>query len=88
MDKIEIKLYDLTSQEKKFKTDFKKMQRILKVHEQKNEDSYYKIDIVEIKRKLYLIKRYANFKTNEALMQIQEIKKSEYNYNTWKYNKS
>ena len=70
---MEIKLYDLKTQGTQFKADFNDLERIKKVYEERKDEYYFKIDIVRIKNKLYLIKRYANFKTNEARMQTELI---------------
>ena len=71
--KMMIKLYDLETEGLNFKADFNKYERVKKISEQRTDKYYIKLDLISKKSKLYLCRRYANFKTNEARTQIEEI---------------
>jgi hypothetical protein len=72
-EKMIIKLYNLETEGLNFKSDFNKYERIKKISEERTNEDYIKIDLISKNNKLYLCKRYANFKNNEARTQIEEI---------------
>jgi hypothetical protein len=70
-----IKIYNLKENGMEFKLDFNRFKRVLKILDERNTESYKKIDLVTNKtKKLFLCKRTANFKENIARMDLQEIK--------------
>jgi len=72
---MQIKIYDLKNNGMEFKSDFNKFERVLKILDERNEISYRKVDLVtDGSKKLFLSKRTANFKNNNARMDLQEIK--------------
>ena len=73
-----IQIYNLETEGTKFKTDFNKYERIKKIAENrtknKTQEYYEKLDLIHTNNKLYLCRRYADFKTKEARIQLEEIR--------------
>lgn len=72
---MRIKIYDLKKNGMEFKSDFNRFERVLKVLDERNSESYRKYDLVtDQSNRLFLCKRIANFKDNSARMDLKEIK--------------
>ena len=71
---MEIKIYDIKKEGIKFKADFNKFERIKKILDERKDDQYSKIDLVSDKAgKLFVCVRFANFTTNKARMDLEEV---------------
>jgi len=69
-----IKFYDLNKEGLNFKKDFNDFKRVLKVLDERQNNSYRKIDLVtDSTKKLFLCKRFANFANSSARMDLKEI---------------
>jgi len=69
-----VMVYDLKTQGVDFKADFNSLKRVKKILDERENNSYRKIDLVLNKsNQLLLIYRTANFETSVARMQAEVV---------------
>lgn len=70
-----IKIYDLKINGKEFKSDFNRFERVLKILDERNSESYRRYDLVtDASKRVFVCKRFANFREHIAHLSLEEVK--------------